>query len=206
MTPKWLEWARSLQALAQNGLMYAHNEFDVERYKEIMDISAEIMSVHSSVEKEIIMDLFSDQSGYVTPRVDVRGIVFREGRLLLVREKSDGRWTLPGGWADPNEAPSEAVEREVFEESGFVVKARKLAALYDRDRQGHYPPHPFHVYKIFFLCEITGGGEQLSIETDGIGFFSEDEIPELSPPRTTLKQLKNFFSRQRNQDWETEFD
>lgn len=206
MIPKWLEWAKSLQAIAQNGLEYAQNEFDIERYKSVMEIAAEILSEHSLIKKEVIKDLFSEQTGYATPRVDVRGVVFKDDKILMVREKSDSRWTLPGGWADPNEAPSTAVEREVFEESGFIVKAARLLAVLDRDKQGHYPPHPFHVYKIFFLCELQGGKETLSIETSGVDFFSEEEIPELSHARVTIKQLKRFFHKYHEADWTTEFD
>lgn len=206
MIPKWLEWAKSLQAIAQNGLEYAANEFDIERYKSVMEIAAEILSEHSLVKKEVIKDLFSEQAGYATPRVDVRGIVFKDDKILMVKEKSDGRWTLPGGWADPNEPPSTAVEREVFEESGFIVKASRVLAVYDRDKQGHYPPHPFHVYKLFFLCELQGGKETLSIETSGVEFFSEEEIPELSPARVTIKQIKKFFSKYHTSEWTTEFD
>lgn len=206
MIPKWLEWAKSLQAIAQNGLTYASNEFDIERYKSVMNIAAEIIAEHSLVKKEVISELFSEQAGYATPRVDVRGIIFRDDKILLVKENSDGGWTLPGGWADPNEAPSAAVEREVFEESGFIVRATRLLALYDRDKQGHYPPHPFHVYKIFFLCELEGGKETPSIETSGVEFFAEDNIPHLSHARVTPLQIKKFFSKFHKADFTTEFD
>lgn len=206
MIPKWLKWAKELQSLSQSGLNYTENPFEIERYKAIMKVSAEIMAEYSSVETEKIIDLFSRQAGHATPRVDVRGVVFKDGKILLVKEKLDGKWTLPGGWADPNETPSHAVEREVFEESGFNVKAEKLLALYDRDKQGHKPPHPFHVYKIFFLCEITGGKKTLSNETDDIAFFLEEEIPELSEARTTIRQLKHFFKMYNTSNWYTEFD
>ncbi|MGE5410389.1 MAG: NUDIX hydrolase [Clostridiales bacterium] len=206
MIPKWLKWAKELQSLSQSGLNYTENPFEIERYKAIMKVSAEIMAEYSSVETEKIIDLFSRQAGHATPRVDVRGVVFRDGRILLVKEKLDGKWTLPGGWADPNETPSHAVEREVFEESGFIVKAEKLLALYDRDKQGHKPPHPFHVYKIFFLCEITGGKKTLSNETDDIGFFTGEEIPELSEARTTIRQLRHFFKMYNASNWDTDFD
>ena len=206
MIPKWLEWARELQAIAQNGLTFCHNPFDEERYNEVRRIAAEIMSSHSKVDSELILNLFAQEKGYATPKIDVRGVVFRDNKILLVKEIIDGGWTLPGGWADPNETPSESVEREVFEESGFKVKATKLLALYDRDKQGHHPPLPFHVYKAFFLCEIIGGSETLSKETDGVGFYIQDELPNLSASRVTPNQLKNFFVQFNGGIWHTEFD
>jgi ADP-ribose pyrophosphatase YjhB (NUDIX family) len=206
MIPKWLEWARELQAIAQNGLTFCHNPFDEERYKDVERIAAEIMSSYSEVDKEVILNFFKEEKGYATPKIDVRGVVFKDNKILLVKEIIDGGWTLPGGWADPNESPSQSVEREVFEESGFKVKALKLLALYDRDIQGHYPPLPFHVYKAFFLCEITGGKETLSKETDGVGFYNQNEIPNLSESRVTLKQLVDFFDQNRTGIWQIKFD
>ncbi len=206
MEPKWLEWAKSLNAVAQNGLTFAVNEFDVERYKQIRDIAAQIMASNSDGDFEFIKSLFEGADGYQTPKVDVRGVVFKDGNILLVKEKLDGGWTLPGGWADPNESPSEAVEREVFEESGFEVQAKKILAVYDRTRQGHFPPHPFHVYKIFFLCEITGGSKAESIETDGVEFFAENNIPELSVSRTTEKQIHRLFKYLHNPAMQADFD
>ncbi len=206
MIPKWLEWARELQAIAQNGLTFCQNQFDEERYKAIQKIAAEILSLHSDLAPEKIIGLFQQERGYETPKIDVRGVVFRENKILLVKEISDGCWTLPGGWADPNTTPSQNVEREVWEESGFKVKSVKLIALYDRDKQGHYPPFPYHVYKAFFLCELKGGKATLSKETNGVEFFAEDEIPNLSEARVLPHQLKNFFQRNKNGNWITEFD
>lgn len=206
MIPEWLKWARELQALAQNGLTFSKNQFDTERYEAIMEISAEMMALHSETEKTTILNMFRDQAGYATPKIDVRGVAFRNDKILLVKEKIDGGWTLPGGWADPNETPSQSIEREVFEESGFQVRAVKLLALYDRDTQGHFPPYPFHIYKAFFLCEIYGGEGQLSNETDGVDFFSEGEIPPLSESRVRLHQIQRFFNQYRTSQWETEFD
>ncbi|RJP61754.1 MAG: NUDIX domain-containing protein [Ignavibacteriales bacterium] len=206
MITKWLEWARELQAIAQNGLTYCDNHFDIERYHAIQKISAEIFSVHTELPVEKITDILLREEGYQTPKIDVRGIVFRENKILLVKEVMDGCWTLPGGWADPNMTPTQNVEREVWEESGFEVKAIKLLAFYDRDKQGHYPPFPFHVYKAFFLCELTGGKATLSNETSGVEFFAEDEIPKLSESRVLPHQLKNFFRKFKDNDLNTEFD
>ncbi len=206
MEPKWLEWAKSLQAIAQNGLTFAVNEFDIERYKKIREIASEIMAENSNGDFEYIKDLFGNEEGYSTPKVDVRGVVFKENKVLLVKEKADGGWTFPGGWADPNETPAESVEREVFEESGFLVKVKKVLAVYDRKKQGHTPPFPFHVYKLFFLCEIIGGKKSNSIETDGVDFFGEEGIPHLSASRTSLSQIKKFFEHYLKPEMQAEFD
>lgn len=206
MDPKWLEWSKELQSLAQSGLNYSENIFDIERYKAVRRIAAEILSYQGSLELNKVLDIFSQQEGHATPKVDVRGVVFKENKILLVKEIIDGGWTLPGGWADPNEPPSLAVEREVFEESGYETKAKKILAVYDRTIQGHYPPHPFHVYKIFILCELTGGEAKLSIETDGAEFFGPDEIPPLSHARVLEKQIRRLFEHRNNPDLPADFD
>lgn len=206
MVPKWLEWAKSLQAEAQNGLTFTRSEFERERYEHILQISAEMMASNSDADFSFVKGLFQDVQGYMTPRVDVRGVVFSDNEVLLVKEKSDGGWTLPGGWADPNETPSQSVEREVFEESGFEVKATKALAVFDRAKQGHTPPFPYHIYKLFFLCEMKGGNKKTSIETDAVDFFEETEIPSLSTARTTEGQLKRFFEHHRNPNLPTDFD
>lgn len=202
---KWLKWARELQALAQNGMTYSQNPFDIERYKAIQRIAAEIVSDHSEIESSVIKDLFDADAGYKTPKVDVRGVVFKDQKILLVKELIDGGWTLPGGWVDVNEPPSEAVEREVWEESGYEVKANKLLALYDRNKHGH-SPYIFHVYKLFFQCDLLGGEGTTSIETGGTGFFGLDEIPPLSIARTTEEEIHRFFEHQNHPDWPTDFD
>ncbi len=206
MEPKWLEWAKSLSAIAQNGLTFTENEYDIERYKQVREIAAQMMSENSDADLEFIKDLFKNVEGYQTPKVDVRGVVFKDDKILLVKEKLDGGWTLPGGWADPNESPAEAAEREVFEESGFKVKAEKVLAVYDRSKQGHYPPFPFHIYKIFFLCSLIGGSKRNSIETTGVDFFDSDNIPELSWSRTTEKEIHRFFEYYKNPSLPTDFD
>jgi len=206
MIPKWLEWVKELQAIAQNGLTYSQNEFDIQRYKSVRKIASEILAQQSNSNAEIIEDIFSREAGYCTPKVDVRGVVFKENKVLLVKEIIDGGWAFPGGWADPNETPSESVEREVWEESGYVVKAKKVLAVYDRDKQGHKDPYPFHIFKLFFLCEITGGERKTSNETSDVNFFAEDEIPPLSEGRTLHKQIKRFFEHYRQPDLPADFD
>jgi ADP-ribose pyrophosphatase YjhB (NUDIX family) len=204
--PRWLEWARRLQAVAQNGLTYSRNPFETERYEAVRQVAAEMMAAGSGAEMELILDLFKGDVGYQTPKVDTRGVVFREDGILLVNELLDHKWTLPGGWADVNEAPSLAVTREVREEAGFETRAVKLLAVYDRVAQGHTPPHPFTAYKLFFRCEITGGAPAASIETGGAAFFREDEIPELSLARVTPRQIARMFEHYRHPEWPTDFD
>lgn len=207
MEPQWIEWAKALRAIAQTGLHFCESEYDAERYRQIQEIAADIFANHTNTKKEVIVDLFSQEYGYATPKVDVRGAVFKESKILLVREVlDDHRWTLPGGWADVNETPTEAVTREVFEESGFETRAAKLLAVYDRTKQNHRPPMPYHVYKMFFLCEIVGGGAKSSYETSEVGFFAEDNIPELSISRVLPHQIQRFFEHYRNSNLPTDLD
>jgi ADP-ribose pyrophosphatase YjhB (NUDIX family) len=205
MIPQWLDWARRLQAIAQNGLTYSDNHYDRERYEAVRDVAAEMMSAQSDAELASIGDLFAQQVGAATPKVDVRAAVFRDDAILLVQERSDGLWTLPGGWADVNEPPSRAIEREVYEESGYRTRAIKLLAFYDRDLHGH-PPYPFHVYKLFFRCELEGGTAAPSHETEDVAFFAEDTLPALSLTRVTAAQIARLFEHYRHPDWPTDFD
>lgn len=205
-----LHWAQRLQALAQTGLTFAVNDFDRDRYGQIANIAAEMMSAGGMGELDGLQKLFEQQQGYATPKVDVRGVVIHHGKMLLVREKLDaGRWTLPGGWADVGESPALATEREIEEEAGYTAQAVKLLALYDRDKHGH-TPYIFHTYKIFFRCELVDEVQHLvaNVETEETGWFTESELDalELSIGRVTLKQLKRFFEHDRHPDWHTDFD
>jgi ADP-ribose pyrophosphatase YjhB (NUDIX family) len=182
MDPNWLRWVKRLQALAQDGLTYATDDYDLDRYEQLREVAAEILAAHSTGELEEAYALLALERGPATPKVDVRAAVFRDGGILLVKEPDDGGWSLPGGWADVGETPAEAAVREVHEESGYRVRAAKLIAAYDRDRQGH-PPIPYHVYKLIFLCEIVDQAPSLAVEADGVGFFGERELPELSISR-----------------------
>jgi ADP-ribose pyrophosphatase YjhB (NUDIX family) len=208
MEPDWLLWARRLQAIAQTGLTFVQDPYDQERYEQIRALAAEIMAGYSGAELSRIESLFTEQSGYATPKIDVRAAAFRDdGALLMVREANDGRWSLPGGWADVNQSPREAILREVREESGFEVAIRKLAAVFDRALHGHLPPRPFHVYKLFFLCDIAGGAAQTSLETTEIAFFTEANIPaDLSIGRIVPYQIGRMFAHYRDPDLPTEFD
>ena len=206
MEPNWLEWARRLQAIAQNGLTFALSNFDVERYEAIRVIAVEMVVAGSNTDFERVLDLLSQDTGYATPKVDVRAVIFRDDALLLVKERDEGRWTLPGGWADVGASPSENVVREVAEEAGYQVRATKLLAAYDRSLHAHEPPFPFHVYKLFFQCEIIGGNAATDFETDAVEFFTADQIPPLSLTRVTPAQIERMFDHHRHPDWPTDFD
>ncbi|MBV8142649.1 MAG: NUDIX hydrolase [Verrucomicrobia bacterium] len=204
--PKWVGWARELQAVAQTGLHFTESDYDRERYQKILDISIDVFANYSDETPTVIQGLFDNQAGYATPKVDVRGVVFRDGKLLLVQERSDELWTLPGGWADVNDSPSEAVEREVEEESGFQAKVERVLAIFDRSKHAHKPPFPFHVYKLFMLCRLEGGEARTTMETMGVDFFAENDLPPLSISRVTHEQIQFCFAAQKNPDSPCRFD
>lgn len=192
LIPKWMAWAREIQAISQTGLHYAENDFQVQRNTRLQEISAEIVSSYSDLEYSDLVNIFNQQIGYATPRIDVRGAVFRSNALLLVRERLDGGWTMPGGWVDVGDTPSGAVEREVYEESGFKVKARKVIGVYDANRTG--PLEVFHAFKIVFLCDILSGEARTSDETSEVRYFSECDLPStLSGERTRPRHLEDAF-------------
>jgi ADP-ribose pyrophosphatase YjhB (NUDIX family) len=202
----WLDWAQRLQAISQTGLTYCRDPFDTERYEAIREIAAEIMAKGTGLtDASFITNLFKGEVGYATPKVDVRAAVFDQDRVLLVREREDGCWTLPGGWADIGCSPSLNVIREVREESGYESEVLKLAAVYDRNLHGH-PPIPFYTYKLFFISRLIGGMTAHSIETDGVDFFDENGIPQLSLTRVTPTQIRHMFEHYRHPEWPTSFD
>ena len=200
-----LDIARRMLALSQSGLHFTREEYDRERYREIADMAAQLLAAESAHTADALKSTWFVEDGYATPKMDVRGAIFRDDRVLLVREVVDGRWTLPGGWADVNDSPSHAVEKEIEQESGFTARAVKLAALYDRHRHDH-PRYLFHAWKAFFICEITGGAPRLSNETDGVDFFALDSLPELSLGRSTAPQIRRMYEHYRTPQWATEFD
>ncbi|MCP5094923.1 MAG: NUDIX hydrolase [Chloroflexi bacterium] len=204
--PQWLDWVWQLQSIAQNGLAYTKDPYDQERFEMLQQVAAEIAAAHTDTPLAHIHGLFKSENGHATPKMDVRGVLFRDNKILLVREAADGGWTLPGGWADVGDSPRTAVEKEVVEESGFEATAVKLLAFYDRDKQGH-PPHPYHIYKAIFLCELIGGEAKTSMETSEVAFFSRDAIPaDLSFSRVTHVQIQRFFDHFENPQWPTDFD
>jgi ADP-ribose pyrophosphatase YjhB (NUDIX family) len=204
--PQWLIWARRLQAIAQSGITYCKDKFDIQRYHEISEIAAEMLTTGTALPSALpLAELFANQSGYATPKIDVRVAAFQDGRILLVRELADGCWTLPGGWADVGEPPSVAAAREAREESGYEVRITKLAAVFDRDLHGH-PFEAFHSYKLFFLAELAGGTPQNSHETADAQFFTDDQLPPLSLMRVTPSQIAHMFEHHRHPELPTSFD
>ncbi len=203
--PTSLDHARRLLALAQSGLHFTREEYDRERYREIVEIATGLLAAESDISAEQLRRTWFVEDGYATPKMDVRGAIFRDRQVLLVRETIDGLWTLPGGWADINDTPSQAIEKEIEQETGFTARAVKLAAVYDRNLHDH-PPYLFHSWKAFFICEITGGAPRLSHETDGVEFFPLDALPELSTGRSTAKQIHRMYEHHVHREWATEFD
>lgn len=205
--PEWLKIARELHAIAQSGLTYCKNEFDLERYHRLQEMSAEIITQQSTLSREAVDESFAMQPGYITPKVDVRAAVIRDGKILLVKEFSDGRWSLPGGWADVGDTPSQAIIREVKEESGFDVKIENLVGVYDANRVPDPKMMPFyHAYKLVFLCSITGGEAQTSHETPAVNFFAPDNLPPLSIYRTNKGHIADAFTQSANGRQKTIFD
>jgi ADP-ribose pyrophosphatase YjhB (NUDIX family) len=203
--PVWLMVGRELKAIAQIGLTFSQDAFDRQRYQRIRELSATLLAHGSEGDAAKMLDLFQLDAGYATPKVDVRGAAFREGRVLMVREVSDGGWTLPGGWADVNQTAAECVVREISEESGFQARAVKLAAVHDY-RKRHPPRHIDSIYKMFFICVLTGGSARPSHETSEVAFFSRSELPMLSMGRTTPEQIELMFRHAERPDLPTDFD
>ncbi len=205
--PHWLTWARKVQAIAQVGLTFAENDYDRERYAELHELAIEMFATQTGADQGTVSAWFAIQPGYATPKVDVRGACFRAGKLLLVRERSDGGWCLPGGWADVGDVPSLAAEREVAEEAGYECKAQKVIGVFDANRHGE-PLSAYHGYKLIFKCEIRGGNGKPNHETDGVDFFSRDEIAALplSTPRSSLDQLLECFAHLDDPTRATVFD
>ena len=203
--PFWLIIGRELRAIAQIGLTYCRDPFDRQRFERIRELAASLIAERSGRSGEALLEYFRGHSGYATPKVDVRAAAFSDGRVLLVREISDGAWTLPGGWADVNQSAAESVVREVAEESGFQARALKLAAVYDY-RKRNRPHHLDSIYKMFFICELIGGSARASIETSEASFFALDALPPLSAGRTTAAQIKRMFQHAQNPHLPTDFD
>ena len=204
-TPDWLNWARRIQAMAQNGLTYADSPFDRDRYEKLAALAVEIFAAHTGQAPATVQQWFDVQPGYATPKVDVRAACFRDGRLLMVRERSDGGWCLPGGWADVGDQPAAAAEREVLEEAGFECVARKVIGVFDANRGGA-PLSAFHAFKLIFQCEITGGAARPDHEILEVAFFDRGSLPALSPNRTTPGQLAECFAHLDDPARRTAFD
>jgi ADP-ribose pyrophosphatase YjhB (NUDIX family) len=200
--------AIKLAALAHDGLLYADGDYDRDRYQQVGRLAAELLATLSGRQAdELALELGRD-AGYATPKVDVRGAIFDDReRVLLMRERADGRWSLPGGWADPGDAPSAAVTREILEETGYHSSAVKLISCWDRDLQDNPPPLPVHVYKLFFLCRPDGAVQApAALETLDVGWFGVDALPPLSLGRVNQHQVERALAHHRDPALPTEFD
>lgn len=202
--PKWMEWAQEIFSLSQAGLAYSQNPFDLERYKRLQEITAEMIASQSVLEKESVLESFSMQAGYITPKIDVRGAVVHNGKILLIQERADDRWAMPGGWADLGNSPASVAEREVWEESGYRVKAQKVVAVIDANRIE--PFEFFHAYKIIFLCTLLNGEPRTSYETLAVDFFDPDHLPLLSLFRTNEEMIREVFAHIQNPNRPAAFD
>lgn len=201
---RWLQWAVELQSLAQAGLTYGRDAYDRERYERIREISAEIIAHMAEIPLEKAKDLFCNESGYQTPKLDTRAAIFQEGKILLVRE-NDGRWSLPGGWCDVNVSVAENTVKEVREESGLDVVVERMIAVQDRAKH-NLPVYAYGVCKIFMQCAVTGGKFEENIETTEFRYFAEDELPELASEKNNEEQIKMCFEASRSRSWQTRFD
>lgn len=192
MEPKWLDWAKRLQSIAQAGLEYSKDKYDIDRFHQIRDISVEILEEYTETSSEKIKDLFCNETGYQTPKVDIRAAIFVGNEILLVKESIDGRWSMPGGWAESNLSVKENAVKEVKEEAGLDVVAERLIAVLDRSK--HIDEvSPYGIYKIFVLCRLVGGEFVPNIETEGSGLFKVDKLPELSTGRNTKEQIEMCY-------------
>jgi ADP-ribose pyrophosphatase YjhB (NUDIX family) len=204
--PHWLRLAREIQALSQTGLTYSTDEYNTARYHRFMEIAVEIVHCYSGLSKEALLQDFLRHVGYATPKVDVRGAIIQNDKILLVQERSDQRWCMPGGWADVGETPSEMVIREVWEESGYQVAVKKVVGIFDANRSDSVPLEFFHAYKIIFLCMITGGQACAGDETLTVNFFGRDSFPPLSLQRTNDRHVKEVFAHIDDPDRPALFD
>jgi len=201
----WLKWARKIQALSQSGLAYADDEFNRERYQKLGEIAAEIIDAHTTLCKEYVLNNFRLQPGYATPKIDIRGVVFQDNKLLLVQEQSDEKWSLPGGWADVGDSAAEMVIREVKEETGFEVFPTKLIGIFDNNKD-RFPIEFYHSYKIIFWCEMQGGKKQPCHEILAVDFFKLTDLPPLSVNRTDEKHLHEIIEHINNPNRLAYFD
>jgi len=203
--PAWLLWAREIQAIGQSGIHFSTTEYDRQRYQRLVALAAEIFADQTGQDISAFQQSFKLQSGYATPKVDVRAAVFNRNQILLVQERADQRWSMPGGFADVNEPPSAMVEREVKEESGYLVKARKLVGVYESNHDRH-PLEVYHVYKLIFLCDLIGGSPERSFETLDVGMFPLDQLPDLSLGRTAPRFIQEAYAHWLDPNRPTAFD
>jgi ADP-ribose pyrophosphatase YjhB (NUDIX family) len=206
MAMNWLEAVQRLRAMAQTGLAYSKDKYDLERYRELTSMAHAMLAELLAEPPCRIAEIFSLERGYPTPKVDVRMAAFSDEKILLVRETSDGCWAMPGGWADETDSPRQAVERETLEESGYVVRATRLMAVKDRRLHPYRPSRLGGAYKLFFLGEIEEGEARPSYETSEVGFFSPESLPELSSGRTLPEDVAQAVAVRRDPSLMTFFD
>jgi ADP-ribose pyrophosphatase YjhB (NUDIX family) len=206
MEPKWLKWSRQLQSIAQAGLAYSKDQYDKDRFMQIRDISIQILNSYTDIDNKIIMQLFANETGYQTPKIDVRAAIFNKNtEILLVKEKIDNKWAMPGGWADIDLSICENIIKEAKEEAGAEVKPKRIIAILDR--QKHIDDSfPYSVYKIFVECDFILSKFSDNIETSEHKFYSLNSLPELSSGRNTLNQIKMCFDARRKKYLEPIFD
>ena len=204
LQPQWLEWAKELQFLAQTGLTYSKDVFDIERFERIREISAEIISAQSELSLEKVKDLFCNETGFQTPKLDTRAAIFKEDKILLVKERN-GTWSLPGGWVDVNQTVKSDTEKEVEEEAGLKVEATRIIAVQDRNMH-NVPPYAYNVCKVFVLCEILSGHFQPNIETTESDYFRLEELPLLAEEKNNEEQIKMCFSAYHDKNWQVLFE
>lgn len=201
---RWLDWAVELQSLAQAGLTYSKDAYDIERFERIREISAEMVAHKSEIPIDKVKNLFCNEAGYQTPKLDTRAAVFKGGKILLVRE-NNGKWSLPGGWVDVNVSVGENAVKEVKEESGLDVRAEKIIAVQDRNKH-NLPVYAYGIFKIFVLCSLIGGHFESNIETTGFDYFTLDDLPPLAEEKNNAKQVKMCFEAHENDNWQIKFD
>ncbi len=201
---QWLEWAKELQFIAQAGLTYTRDPFDEERFARIREIAAEMMSMQSGLPLEQVKDLFCNETGFQTPKLDTRAAIFKDNKILLVKE-NNGTWSMPGGWVDVLETVKSNTVKEVKEEAGLDVDAVRVIALHDRNLHNQ-PPYAYNVCKVFVLCEVKGGNFQVNIETVGSGYFGLDELPPLAEEKNSYQQIEMCFTAYSDKNWQVEFD
>jgi ADP-ribose pyrophosphatase YjhB (NUDIX family) len=205
MKEKWLHWASKLQSVAQAGLTYATDKYDLDRYEQIRNLSIEIMQEYTGMEYEKIRDIFAGETGYQTPKVDIRAAVFEGESILMVKEKTDGAWSMPGGWADVNTSVSESVVRECLEEAGAIVKPKRIIAIHHANKHNN-PLFPYTIYKIFVECKLVENSFKENTETLEARFFEADNLPEISLHRNTPGQINMCFEAKKYKVFETIFD
>jgi ADP-ribose pyrophosphatase YjhB (NUDIX family) len=205
MKIQWLEWATKLQSIAQAGLSYSTDRYDLDRYRQVRNLAVEIMQEYTGSSHEKIRELFAAETGYQTPKIDIRAAVFRDDKILLVKEKIDGAWSLPGGWADVNTSVSESAVRECLEEAGAVVKPERIIAIHHANKRNN-PMFPYTIYKIFVECDLIEIHFAENTETLEAGFFDAANLPMLSVNRNTIDQINMCFEAEKYEYFETVFD